>query len=67
MNILKDPPPPRRNKENRLTEEMKNLQPGESVIVCPKTARCIAAYFRYHGRLAQTSKVSETEIQVWVL
>lgn len=67
MKIRNDPPPPKRIREPRLTDAMKALKPGQSVVVCPKTAHCLAAYLRYHGLESRRATVSKNQVQVWAL
>lgn len=67
MDIHTDPPPKKRQWKPRLTDAMRDLKPGQSVIVDHKTARCIAAYMRYNGKDTCLQTVSETTSQIWIL
>jgi hypothetical protein len=67
MEIHNNPPPKKRQWNPRLTNEMRDLKPGQSVIVDPKTARCIAAYMRYNGAETCIQTISEKSVQIWIL
>jgi len=67
MKIHTDPPPPRRNRTDRLTDQMRNLKPGQSVIVCPKTAHCLAMHLRYKGMESRRQKIDTNNVQVWAV
>ena len=68
MNIITDSaPPPKREKSIRLTEELRSMKSGQSVIVDPEVALALASYMRYHGKETRRKKVQGFKIQVWVI
>jgi hypothetical protein len=67
MNIKNEQAPPKRDKKPRLTEEMKRIMPGQCVVLCPKTARCLVSYLRYNGMESRIKKLSPTETKVWAV
>ncbi len=66
MDILTTPAPKPRPRKKRITNEIRNMKPGESVVVDANTARCIVAHFRYHERTAVQRKTEDGKIQVWL-
>jgi len=67
MDIYNTPPPPPRTKTARLTEEMKALLPGQSVIVDEKTALCIAAFYKYNGKRTTRRAIADGKFQIWII
>lgn len=67
MEILSTPAPKPRERKSRLTDEIRNLKPGQSVIVDPKTARCAVAHIKYSGGVAVQQKKADGKIQVWMI
>ena len=67
MRILKDEPPPKKNREKRITDEMRDLKSGQSVVLDLKTAYALSAHFRYVGKESRRASVGENKVQVWVI
>ena len=68
MDIHNDvPPPAKRERTPRMTDEIRAMKPGQSVITCPDTARAIHAYFRYHGIETVRRTVDVGKVQTWRL
>lgn len=67
MEIYNDPPPEKRTKQPRITNEMRQLKPGQSVIVDPKTAACIASYMRYNSRDTSRQTIGKNLVRIWIL
>lgn len=67
MEILTTPPPEPRIVVQRLTESIRSLQPGQSVILDTKTARCAVEHFRYRGFKVTQRTQEDGRVQIWVL
>jgi len=67
MDTNNEPPPPKRIKVSRLTEEMKALKPGESAVMDHATARCVMAFHRYNGKEVRQAKRGEGRVAIWIL
>ena len=68
MKILTNcPPPPKRNKNARLTDELKSMKSGQSVVVEPEVALALVAYKRYHGEESRRKSVDGGKVQVWII
>lgn len=65
------PAPPIRRHKKRVTDEMKALLPGQSVVVRPEVAMCLRDYGRRNGWEVTTAKVRDNGneadklIRVW--
>ena len=50
----------------RLPAEVKTMKAGENIVTDEKTAQCIAAYFRYHGRKSVRQRNTDGTVKTWV-
>ncbi len=67
MLILNTPPPPARVRKDRLTDELRGLISGQSVITDEATAMALAAHFRYRKMQTRRQAIGEGKIQTWVI
>lgn len=66
MNIFTtDPPPPTRERVFRLTDELKQIQRGQSVVLDSETAYCLASFIRYHGGTVRRKKLPNGRLKIW--
>ena len=59
--------PSKRLRQDRMTDELRNMVKGQSVVVPNAIARCASQYHRYHGRDVVQQNVSDTETQIWII
>lgn len=65
MNQLPEAPPPKRQREPRLSDEAKSLQPdGYIDTTDPREAACIVSYGRYRG-WSMVRRTVAGNIRVW--
>lgn len=67
MKIITSPSPPPRKREARLTDAIRNLKPGQSIIADRATARCAIAHYRYRGIKTVQRELPDRQLQIWIL
>jgi len=58
-------PPQKVQKSARLTDELRSMQPGQSVILDKPTAAALISHIRYFGGEARRHTISPNKVQVW--
>ena len=66
MEIITDSePPPERNYAARLTDELKNIQPGSSFISDSDTVKAFRTYARNQGWDVRQKTLPSSMVQCW--
>lgn len=64
-NPSRPPCPPPRNRQSRLREEMRTMEPGDSFLLSWEEARCLLAHGHYVGWVMVQRKEGAAGIRVW--
>lgn len=61
------PAPKKPVRVRRLTEEMRRMEVGDSVVLSFEEARCLKSYFTYNGFGSSCQKIGHNSFRVWRL